>query len=248
MKIRFGTILTFVADLFFVWVLVYYGLGGWRNAIQLIAAFGPLAWLPLGLVLFLLLYRSDYRSDLPLFIAGLALGYWGEWWGTTRGVWTYWNGATPPVYLPPLWGLGLITVFRLGRALHALLDRPLPRWADWLMAGSFVFFPLAAFSRSWSLLAAVDWRGRLDVHFYAGIVVAVVLIAYQFDLRWTFSLYVCGMLLGGMYEYLGTTVGEWVYITNETPPLWIAPLWGLAAAAMWRLAWLSRKLMEKIFD
>jgi hypothetical protein len=82
----------------------------------------------------------------------------------------------------------------------------------------------------------VDWRDRLDYHFLAGLLVAAALICFRFDLRRVFVLYVCGTLLGGLYEFLGTTWGEWAYITGETPPLWIAPLWGLASVAMVRLA------------
>ncbi|HEX7593625.1 MAG TPA: hypothetical protein VF429_05580, partial [Anaerolineae bacterium] len=48
--------------------------------------------------------------------------------------------------------------------------------------------------------------------------------------------YICGMLLGGTYEWLGTRMGEWTYITREVPPLWIIPLWGLACVAMVKLS------------
>jgi hypothetical protein len=240
-------LVTILADLFFLGVLTHYGLDGWRNALELMAAFGPWGWLLLAVVLFLLLYGSDYRLDLPLFAAGWALGYWGEWWGTTRGVWSYWNGATPPNYLPPLWGLGLITAYHLSALFAPLFERPTPRWARVGMIASFFALPLAALGRSWPLLATVNWRGRLDAHFFAGLAIAAALIRYRFDLRRAFPLYMCGMALGGLYEYLGTISGEWTYITGETPPLWIAPLWGLAAVAMSNLAqWLRQGLSQVI--
>ena len=44
------------------------------------------------------------------------------------------------------------------------------------------------------------------------------------------------MLLGGAYEWIGTSIREWTYITREAPPLWIIPLWGLACVAMVKLA------------
>jgi hypothetical protein len=229
-------LLTLLSDLFFLWVLFYFGLGGWEGAVFLLTRFGVLPWAILAGVLFLLLYRSDFRTDLPLFAAGFALGYWGEWWGTTRGVWAYWNSAAPPDYLPPLWGIGLLTVYRLSLFLSPWLKRGLPRGVDGALKASFVVLPLLALARSWPLLAVVDWRARLDAHFFAGLVVAAVLILYRFDLRQAFPLYLCGTLLGGVYEYLGTAWGEWAYITGEVPPLWIAPLWGLAAVAMVKLA------------
>jgi len=227
---------TILFDIALLWVLLHYGLGGWQSAVFLVVEFAPLSWIVLGLVLFLLLYRSDYRTDITIFIAGFALGYWGEWWGTTRGVWQYWNGATPPDYLPPLWGIGVLTVYRLAMILNAALDRDLPRWVRWSMVASFVILPLVTLAYSAPVLAAVDWHGRLDAHFFAGIVVALVLLLYRFDLVRDFSIYICGTALGGLYEYFGTVFGEWTYITGETPPLWIAPLWGLACVAMIKLA------------
>ena len=235
-------LLTIFTDIFFLWVLLYFGLGGVQQAAWLLAQrssispTGLLSWLLLALVVFLLLFRSDGLTDLPLFVAGWALGYWGEWWGTTRGVWTYWNGAQPPAYLPPLWGLGLVTVYRLSTLVQPALPNPLPRWLKVLLAGSFIVLPLAAFVSGWPALAAVDWNGRLDAHFGAGLLVGAGLVLYRFDLRRAFPLYLCGLLLGGLYEYLGTNINEWQYITGEQPPLWIAPLWGLASLAMVNLA------------
>ncbi len=170
-------LLTLLSDLFLLWVLLHFGMGGLEGARALLPMFGLLGWALLALVVFLLLYRSDYRTDLPLFAAGCALGYWGEWWGTTRGVWTYWNGAMPPDYLPPLWGLGLVTAYRLSGFWKGWLDRPLPRWVSWCMAASFIVLPVAGVLASLPALTKVDWSGRLDLHFFAGLLVGAALVA-----------------------------------------------------------------------
>jgi hypothetical protein len=238
-------LLTLLSDLFLLYILLHFGMGGLQGARLLLPYFGLLGWALLALVLFLLLYRSDYRSDLLLFLAGLALGYWGEWWGTTRGLWTYWNGAQPPDYLPPLWGLGLVTAYRLSGFWQRLLDRPLPRLLSRCLAASFIVLPVLGVLVSQPALSRVDWRGRLDIHFFLGLLVGAALVLYHFDLRRAFPLYVCGMLLGGLYEYLGTTFGEWAYLTGEQPPLWIVPLWGIACVAMNNLAALLRQFIEK---
>ena len=251
-----------LANLFFLWVIFRYALGGWQIAQILLTQIGAPAWIALAVVCSLVLYRSDYRKDVPLFIAAYALGYWGEWWGTTRGVWTYWNHATPPDYLPPLWAIGLLTVTHL-RALALDIGhrrtltntdendssafvrgnpRPILRW---LQAASFIGLPALAFVVSAPRLAAVDWTGRLDANFYAGIVVGIALLLYRFDLDEAFGLYVCGMILGGTYEWLGTWMREWTYITREVPPLWIIPLWGLACVAMVNLSRLILLPLEK---
>jgi hypothetical protein len=240
-RLSSSKLLTILFDLFLLWVVYQFALGGWENAQVLLIRFGLLPWLVLVIILSLLYYRSDWQVDLPIFLAGLALGYWGEWWGTTRGVWTYWNGATPPVYLPPLWGIGVLNAWKLQSLILPLWKRPPPAWRRGVMLAVFFLLPVVTLARSWPLLMAVDWRGRLDVHFFAGLFLAIGMAFYRFEWRQTFLLFLCGTLLGGFYEYMGTTWGEWVYITGETPPWWIAPLWGYAVVAMVRLAELARK-------
>jgi hypothetical protein len=234
------TRLTILFDLFLLWVIYRFALGGWATAYLLLTHLGAFPWIVLGVILLLLFYRSDYRQDLPLFMAGIVLGYWGEWWGTNRGVWIYWNGATPPDYLPPLWAIGVLTVQRLSRLVFRFKN-PLPFWVRLIMIASFIGLPLLTIAHSWHLLAAVDWSGRLDFHFWSGLLLALVLAFYHFDLPADFATFLCGTLLGGFYEAIGTGWGEWRYITGETPPLWIAPLWGYACLAMTRLAWLGRQ-------
>jgi hypothetical protein len=38
-----------------------------------------------------------YRRDVSLMVAGMALGYFLEYWGTSRVCWTYYTGQTPPL-------------------------------------------------------------------------------------------------------------------------------------------------------
>jgi hypothetical protein len=241
-------VLTLVANIYFTWVIFRYALGGWETAQLLLTQIGAPAWTALAVVCALVLYRSDYRADAPLFIAAYALGYWGEWWGTTRGVWTYWNHATPPDYLPPLWAIGLLTVTHLRLLAQSAVQHVLNHKdtkaqglvrafvPSWFKIASFIVLPALAFAYSAPRLAAVDWSGRLDANFYAGIVVGIALLFYRFDLDEAFGLYICGMILGGTYEWLGTWMHEWTYITHEVPPLWIIPLWGIACVAMVKLA------------
>jgi hypothetical protein len=69
-----------LANLFFLLVIFRYALGGWETAQILLTQIGWPAWIALAVVCALVLYRSDYRADVPLFIAAYALGYRGEWW------------------------------------------------------------------------------------------------------------------------------------------------------------------------
>ncbi len=151
----------------------------------------------------------------------------------------------PPTYLPPLWGIGLLTVFRLSGLITPLLRRA-PTWAEIGMRASLVALPVLGFALSWRRLTGVDWTGRLDVQLAAGVLAAGALLLVKLDLRRAFALYLCGMLLGGLYETLGTRFGEWRYITAETPPFWIVPLWGLACVAMTNLAQTLQKLLGRL--
>ncbi|NMC14397.1 MAG: hypothetical protein GYA34_16120 [Chloroflexi bacterium] len=227
--------LTLFSNLFFLWIIYYFGLGGWDNTCQLLFYYGAVPWIILLTVCTLVFFKSDYRIDLPVFVAAVALGYWGEWWGTTRGIWSYWNHATPPLYLPPLWGIGVITVIHFKEMIFPWSDRNIPQQLWKIGSLSFILLPVTSFIHSRHLLAAINWSDKLDFHFYAGIITGAFLILYEMNWKETMLLYLCGTLLGGMYEYLGTSWGEWTYITGETPPLWIAPLWGYATVAMFKL-------------
>jgi hypothetical protein len=84
LKKRRGILLTGLTDAAAIWILVHFGLGGWRSAISLLTDFGLLSWAILLPVLAFIIYRSDYRMDIPLFLAGFVLGYWGESGGGPR--------------------------------------------------------------------------------------------------------------------------------------------------------------------
>jgi hypothetical protein len=236
--------ITWLSNLFFLWVIYYFALGGWNTAVTLLFHYGILPWIILSVVGALVVIRSDYRIDLPLFAAALILGYWGEWWGTTRGFWTYWNHATPPVYLPPLWGIGVLTVIHFKAWIFPWLERHISE--GWWKLGSlsFIALPVLGFAHSWHLLTTIDWRHRLDGHFVAGCILAIFLVILRANWKETLLLYLCGTIIGGLYEYLGTSWGEWVYFTGETPPWWIAPLWGYATVAMSKLAVIMTSIIK----
>ncbi|MBN1535972.1 MAG: hypothetical protein JW908_04520 [Anaerolineales bacterium] len=241
---KWGTLLS---NLFFVWVILYFGMGGWDTALILLTNYGIIPWLILAIVCGLIFVKSNHRIDLPIFTAAVILGFWGEWWGTSRGFWTYWNNATPPLYLPPLWGIGVITVYHFKSLIFPWLEQHIPE-SIWKGASLlFIILPVWGFAHSWSALTGSDWPSRLDWHFAAGCLVGVVLIFFPVNWKETLLLYVCGTLIGGAYEYLGTSWGEWVYFTHEIPPWWIAPLWGYATVAMTKLPRFISRAIRKIF-
>jgi hypothetical protein len=93
----------------------------------------PYTLMALALCLGLVLTPTDHRRAVLVFIAGVALGYFLELWGTTRECWTYYTLQTPPVFAVlahgmaavSFWRGGLLTqsAYRLFRRLPVLVPR-----------------------------------------------------------------------------------------------------------------------------
>jgi len=79
--------------------------------------------LALVLVTLLILTPMDHRVALLTFMAGSALGYFLELWGTTRECWTYYTLATPPVFAVFAHGMAAVAFWRTVLVLQGLSDR-----------------------------------------------------------------------------------------------------------------------------
>lgn len=73
----------------------------------------------LGLMLGVLVSTKTTRRDLTLFVMGTALGWFLEYWGTTRECWTYYTGETPPLTTALAHGFASVA---FGRATQVLRD------------------------------------------------------------------------------------------------------------------------------
>jgi len=67
----------------------------------------------LGLCAFLILTPVNARAMLVTFIAGCALGYFLELWGTTRACWTYYTFQTPPFFAVLAHGMAAVAFWRV---------------------------------------------------------------------------------------------------------------------------------------
>ncbi len=68
--------------------------------------------LSLLLVALLIITPTDYRHALMIFIAGTALGYFLELWGTTRECWTYYTFQKPPFFAILAHGMAAVAFWR----------------------------------------------------------------------------------------------------------------------------------------
>ena len=92
-------------------------------------------WLSLGLCILLILTPTNYRYAFLTFMAGSALGYYLELWGTTRECWTYYNGQTPPLFAVLAHGMAAVAFWRAGLILKTAwgrlgFSRPQPTSAE----------------------------------------------------------------------------------------------------------------------
>jgi len=62
----------------------------------------------------MILSPPNRRKSLLVFIAGSALGYFLELWGTTRACWTYYTLQTPPLFAVLAHGMAAVAFWRTG--------------------------------------------------------------------------------------------------------------------------------------
>lgn len=75
------------------------------------------------LVAFLILTPTDHRMAVLTFGAGSALGYFLEFWGTTRECWTYYTLATPPLFAVLAHGMAAVAFWRAAIVLQSVVRK-----------------------------------------------------------------------------------------------------------------------------
>jgi len=73
--------------------------------------------------------RPRPRRDLVLFLTGSCLGIFLEYWGTSRGCWTYWTRQTPPLEAVLAHGFAAVAFARGVQAIDRIIEL-LPSWPE----------------------------------------------------------------------------------------------------------------------
>jgi hypothetical protein len=76
------------------------------------------------LVALLTITPTDHRYAVLTFVAGSALGYFLERWGTTRQCWTYYTNQTPPFFAVLAHGMAAVAFWRAGLMVKLV-------WGKW---------------------------------------------------------------------------------------------------------------------
>ncbi|MFC2028990.1 hypothetical protein ACFLTX_03580 [Chloroflexota bacterium] len=83
------------------------------------------------LVGFVIMTPVDHRTEIMFFLAGSALGYFLEYWGTTRECWTYYTRQTPPLFAVFAHGMAAVVFWRSMRVMKIVsrkLNPSIPNW------------------------------------------------------------------------------------------------------------------------
>jgi hypothetical protein len=80
----------------------------------------PLTVAALLLCGLLILSPTNRRLGVMTFAAGAGLGFFLEYWGTTRECWTYYTGQTPPFFAVLAHGMAAVAFWRIGLLLKRL--------------------------------------------------------------------------------------------------------------------------------
>lgn len=80
-------------------------------------------WLSLLLCVLLILTSTDYRFAFLTFLAGTALGYFLELWGTTRECWTYYTFQKPPLFAVLAHGMAAVAFWRAGLIMKSVWSK-----------------------------------------------------------------------------------------------------------------------------
>jgi hypothetical protein len=241
---------TILFDLFLLWTVVTFVFSGWERTVRTYEA-GPTLWGWIILVLVVLnLIKSDYRTDIPMYVSAFGLAYWLEWWGTTRGVWTYSTNQTPPLGEIFLWGICLLSVFHTSLLFLGKGERKetKKKYTTWAMVLVLCILPLIAFILTWKFIISVDWMKYFDIHSVVAVVFAAVLILKDFDLRQTFLVFLGGTFLGGFLETLGTGSGRYAYLSGTGAPLMVGPIWGVTCVVMVKFGYQLKRLASGAFS
>ncbi len=198
-------------------------------------------WLLIGIFLVmsvLITVGADIRKDALLIVVSFAGGFLIESWGTHTGLWSYYTGEKPPLWIIPAWPIATLAIERLERIFGIITIKIPEKWMKWLY---WVVFP------GFLIYMLVFVYPTIGMAFTILAIIGVCLvIRFAGDLRYALTIFIAGAVLGIFLEYWGTTRECWTYYTLQKPPLFAILAHGLASVAFWRVTKLVEPILNKV--
>jgi hypothetical protein len=226
-----------IAGLRFGWPELF--LQEWENIFRAPVWYQGVDWLLVGIFLFFALCFSldPNRQDIPTVAAGFFGGALIEIWGTHTGLWYYYTGERPPLWIIPAWGASALVNEKL---LHMLALALPVRWRERLITGRggtrgeriahFILVTLILGGFLW-WTRPVTWQ-LLNLGAIA-LIVAVMIASREYPL-YTVLLWAVSGGFGVFLEIWGTTRHCWNYYDHLTPSPFPICAHGFAAVIFWR--------------
>jgi hypothetical protein len=200
-------------------------------------------WLLFGnfLVMSLLIMaNARLRSDLPIFLIGLAGGLVIESWGTQTNLWHYYTNERPPLWIIPAWPIASLSIDRLYRLLNRWLERiPAAFWNAAYIGVFGLFYVLMVFFVGPTADKSLT---RMALFLCAFLILTPV------DQRAMLLTFLAGSGLGYFLERWGTTRECWIYYTGQTPPFFAVIAHGMAAVSFWRVLRLYHMFLPRLLQ
>ena len=200
-------------------------------------------WLLVGIFLvmsILITVGADIRKDALLVAVSLAGGFIIESWGTHTGLWSYYTGEKPPLWIIPAWPIATLAIERLVRIFGPLfgkISNRIIKWVYWVVfCGFMVYMVVFVYPTITMLYTLLALSGVTLVTLFPG------------DRRYMLVTFIAGAALGIFLEYWGTTRECWTYYTLQKPPLFAILAHGLASVAFWRVTKLVESILIKMIQ
>jgi hypothetical protein len=207
-------------------------------------------WLLLGLGIFFVFctaYDAHPRLDLATVAAGMLGGAIIEVWGTRAGVWYYYTGERPPLWILPAWGMSALSNERLQRILMLYLPA---HWQEEILTGvkGHPAIKKCYFAIMGALTLFFLWWVRDYLTHPATFVVLALIVSALISGKYpayALSLFFTGAMLGILLEIWGTTRHCWNYYDGKTPSPFPIFGHGIAAICFWKTKNLARALWKR---
>ena len=206
-------------------------------------------WLLLGIFTFMsltIVAKANLKTDLLIVFVGICGGLAIESWGTQTNLWHYYTAERPPLWIIPAWPIANLSIDRLTRSLHWIMDR-IKNHSKFIIHPSAFILPYWIVFGSFLTLMLVFVSPTFDKSYtWLATILCIMLIVTPTDYRFALLTFVAGTGLGYFLELWGTTRQCWTYYTYETPPLFAVLAHGMAAVAFWRAGLLVKMLGGRI--